>query len=226
MGFLGVNKLNQPDVVFFDCDHTVIDTDCEWTWKNMLADMGRVPEDHRTKQQHYIDLHARGETPAEEYLEFILREFVGQTPDEMQALARKNYENYVRDKIFPGALKEIKMHREHGTPVVLLSGSTRVMVTPIAEAMGFSDVACTELELVDGKYTGGIIGHFCIRDGKLKRGIEYCEEHAMDFGSAIYYGDSISDIQIFEEVGHPIVVNPNSKLNCLAEKRKWKVINW
>lgn len=216
----------QPEVVFFDCDHTVIDTDCEWTWINMLADMGRVPEHYRAKQQHYIELHAKGQTPAKEYLKFILQEFVGQTPDTMQQLAQYNFENYVRNTIFHVAREAIKNHQQQEIPVVLLSGSTRLMVTPIAQAMGFNDIACTELELIDGTYTGGIVGPFCIRDGKLKRGQDYCQQHNMNFGNAMYYGDSISDIQIFEKIGYPVAVNPNPKLKEIADQNHWRIEYW
>jgi HAD superfamily hydrolase (TIGR01490 family) len=218
--------MNQPDVVFFDCDHTVIDTDCEWTWINMLADMGRVSEHYREKQKKYIDLHAKGLTPEREYLDFILQEFVGQTPDSMRQLAQGNFENYIRDKIFAGAREEISKHQDRQIPVVLLSGSTRIMVTPIAGAMGFNDIACTELELIDGIYSGNIVGPFCIREGKLKRGQDYCEQRGMNFGNAIYYGDSISDLQIFEKIGFPVVVNPNSKLAEIAIHKHWAIENW
>ncbi len=218
--------MNQPEVVFFDCDHTVIDTDCEWTWINMLADMGRVPEHYRAKQQYYLDLHAKGQTPEEEYLEFILQEFVGQTPETMQQLAKKNFEIHIRNKIFPAARTAIKNHQQQEIPVVLLSGSTRVMVTPIAVDMGFNDVACTELEIIDGTYTGGLVGPFCIRDGKLKRGLDYCQQHNMNFKKAMYYGDSISDIQIFEKIGYPVTVNPNRKLRETAIQKRWAIENW
>ena len=216
----------QPDVVYFDCDHTVIDTDCELTWINMLADMGRVPEHYRAKQQHYIDLHARGQTPEKEYLEFILREFVGQTPGAMQQLAQYNFESHIESRIFPGARAAVKKHQQQKIPVVLLSGSTRAMVTPIAEALGFADVVCTELELLHGTFTGGIVGPFCIRDGKLRRGLDYCQQHDLDFQNAMYYGDSISDIDIFEKIGSPVAVNPNSKLQEIASQKHWATVNW
>jgi HAD superfamily hydrolase (TIGR01490 family) len=218
--------MNQPEVVFFDCDHTVIDTDCEWTWINMLADMGRVPGHYRAKQNHYINLHAKGLTPEREYLAFILQEFVGQTPDSMQQLAQSNFDDYIRDKVFSGAREEINKHQNQQIPVVLLSGSTRVMVTPIAAAMGFDDIACTELELVDGHYSGDIVGPFCIREGKLKRALDYCEQHQMNFRNAMYYGDSISDLQIFEKIGFPVAVNPNPKLTEIAIQKHWAIENW
>lgn len=219
-------RIDQPDIAFFDCDHTLIDTDCELTWKNMLADLGMVPEEHRAKQQHYVDLHAAGQTPEKEHLEFILREFIGQTPDRMESLARDNFQKYISDKIYPHARMEIEMWKDRGIPVVMLSGSTRVMVTPIAAALGLSDVACTELELEDGTYTGRIVGLFCIRDGKLKRGLQYCRDRGIDFRRAVYYGDSISDIQIFEKVGQAVAVNPNEKLKALARENNWRVVKW
>ena len=218
--------MTRPGIAFFDLDHTLIGTDCELTWKNMLADQGLVPDEQRERQQHYIDLHAKGETPEEEYLEFFLREFVGRTPEEMAALARTNFEEYVQDTIYPQAQEEIRSLQAEGIPAVLLSGSSRVLVTPIAAALGLSDVACTELELVNGRYTGRVDGPFCIREGKLKRGIEYCRLHSKDFSNAVFYGDSISDIPIFESVGQAVVINPNETLEALARKRNWRTVRW
>lgn len=218
--------MNGADIAFLDLDHTLIDTDCELTWKNMLVDLGRVPEEQRAKQQHYIDLHSEGRTPVEEYLEFFLREFIGQTPEEMGALARRNFEGYVKDKIYPKALAEIEALKAQGIPAVLLSGSNRILVTPIARALGVSDVACTELELENGKYTGRIVGPFCIRDGKLQRGLEYCRDHDKDFSRAVFYGDSLSDVPIFEKVGQAVVVNPGEKLRALARERNWRTLRW
>ena len=218
--------MNQPDIAFFDLDNTVIDTDCELTWKHMLADLGRVPNEQRAKQQHYINLHAIGKTPEEEYLEFFLREFVGREPCEMKDLARYNFDNYLQDKLYPQALEEIEALKAQGLPTVLLSGSTRIVVTPIAEALGVCDVVCTELELEGGKYTGGIVGPFCIRDGKLKRLLDYCRRHGKDPRHAMFYGDSVSDIPVFEKVGRAVVVNPNPKLKELAQERNWNMVCW
>lgn len=218
--------MRAPEVAFFDCDYTVIATDSELAWKNMLADIGRVPDDHRALQQHYIDLHAIGQLPVDDYVEFQLREFVGQTAEAMKALAEYNFEHYLRDRILEGAVQEINEHRDRSTRLVLLSGAIRAIITPVAEALGFDDIACTELELVDAKFTGNIVGPFCVGEGKLERCITYCDEHGIEIGNSTYYGDSISDVQLFEKIGAPVVVNPAEELAVLARNRGWTIVSW
>ena len=101
-------EMAKPDILFFDLDHTLIDTDCEWAWKNMLADMGMVAESQRARQDKYIELHAEGKTPAEEYLDFLLSDFVGKTTDEIRRLAERNFDTNIRHTVFPEAVDEIE----------------------------------------------------------------------------------------------------------------------
>ncbi len=42
----------------------------------------------------------------------------------------------------------------------------------------------------------------------------------------MYYGDSISDMQIFEKVGYPVAVNPNRKLSQIAKQKHWAIEHW
>lgn len=218
--------VDPPDIVFFDLDYTLINTDTELTWKNLLADLGIVPEEERAQQQHYIDLHGVGETPAEEYLEFLLRDFRGKTIEEMQALAVRNFTTYVQDQVYAEAIALIDSLGSRGIPAVLLSGSNRILVTPVAEAVGITDIVCTELETVDGKFTGKIVGEFCIRGGKLKQAEDYCRNFGTTLDEVEFYGDSMSDIPIFEAVGRPHVVNPSPKLSELATDKGWPILRW
>jgi phosphoserine phosphatase len=73
------------------------------------------------------------------------------------------------------------------------------MVAPVAEVMGFDNVACIELKTIDGTYTGGIVDHCCSRDCKLQRGQDDCQQHNLDFNDAMYYGDSLSEIRFLEK---------------------------
>ena len=110
--------------------------------------------------------------------------------------------------------------------VVLLSGSNRILVTPIARHFGINEIVCTEMEVINGCYTGQIIGDLCIREGKLKKAQNYCMKNSILPDQVGFYGDSLSDLQIFNWVKWPNVVNPNDKLRAIAEKRQWEIVNW
>ena len=40
------------------------------------------------------------------------------------------------------------------------------------------------------------------------------------------YADSTSDLPLFEAVGFPVAVNPETRLAALARKRGWLVEHW
>jgi HAD superfamily hydrolase (TIGR01490 family) len=218
--------MDNPDIIFFDLDHTLIDTDCEWAWKHMLADMGLVPESQRARQDYYIELHAEGKTPAEEYLEFLTSDFVGKTTDEMSRLAEKNFDANIRHKVFPEAVDEIEGILSAGGKPVLLSGSFRPIVGSVAAHLGFEEIVCTELEVVGGRFTGRLESEFCIREGKLKRARDYCTQHDHQLCDAVFFGDSLSDVQVFEQVAQANVVNPRPGLARLAKQNGWRIVHW
>ena len=214
------------DYFFFDLDHTLIDIDCEWSWKNMLVDMGMAPESHRARQDHYMELHALGKTPIEEYVDFLMRDFTGKTTDEMGQLAVKNFETRIRDKVFPDAMAEIGKVKSTGGRPVLLSGSFRPIVEPVAAFLEVSEIVCSELEVAEGKFTGELASEFCIREGKLNRAREYCAGHGRQLDEVGFFGDSLSDLQIFEQVGLATVVNPGPELARIARQNGWCIVNW
>ena len=218
--------MNSPGIVFFDLDHTLIDTDCEWAWKNMLADMGLVPDSQRARQDRYMELHAEGKTPAEEYLDFILGDFVGNTTERMSGLARRNFDVNIRQTVFRQAVDGIEGVLSTGGKPVLLSGSVRPILEPVAAHLGFEEILCSELEVIEGRFSGRLASEFCIREGKLKRARDYCAQQGRSLRETGFFGDSLSDVQMFEQVGQATVVNPRPRLARLAKQNGWRVVHW
>lgn len=216
----------QPDVAFFDMDHTMLAVDCEQTWKILMLDRGACSEKDGAMAQHYIELHAAGKTPREEYLEFLLRDFVGHTPEEIEPLARENFAKYIRHEVFADAVTTLARYREQNIPTVLLSGSNRPIIEPIAAHLGVTDVICTELEIHEGRFTGLVDGLYRIQEHKVSGAVDWCHIHNTHPSHAAFYGDSMSDIPMFEIVGQPHVVNPSESLVAMAEERGWSILRW
>ena len=216
----------QPDIAFFDMDHTVLAVDCEQTWKTLLVDHGICAEGDLALAQRYIDLHAIGETPREEYVQFLLRDFVERSPDELERLARENFEKYIRHEVYPDAVKTIRRYHELGIPTILLTGSNRLISKPVAEYLGVSAVICTELEMHEGRFTGRIDGLYRIQEHKVSGAIDWCRAEGTDPKRVAFYGDSMSDIPMFEIVGQPFVVNPSDRLAGMADEQGWEILRW
>ncbi|MBN2013335.1 HAD-IB family hydrolase [candidate division KSB1 bacterium] len=214
-----------PEVVFFDMDYTILKNDCDVLWKNFLADMKVAPESARERANYYLDLHHKGELPVAEYIDFQWKEFAGNTPDIMQLLSQKHYEEYVQKYIYPDAVKEIEKYREQDIPIVIITGTNRIIATPISVALR-AELIASDLEIKNGKFTGKIDGPFMIKENKLKLAQEYCQKRQTSFDKVVFYADSINDAELLDMVGQAIVVNPHDKLLELAHAKNWRIVSW
>ncbi|CAK0799147.1 unnamed protein product, partial [Prorocentrum cordatum] len=214
----------RASIAFFDCDYTVLGTDCELEWKAMLIDRGVAPEGDRERAAHFMDLHDQGRTPVEEYTAFLLRDFVGQMPEDVSRISRECFQSRLVDKLFSQVPEELARY-DHK---VLLSGSFRPIVLPVSEHFGFDSLVCSELELgSDGLYTGQRRGPLAIKEAKLAGAEAYCRERGARLADAAFYGDSLSDLPVLLRAGRPHCVNPRSaELVAVAEERGWPVLSW
>ena len=55
--------MDNPDIMFFELDHTLIDIDYEWAWKSMLADMNLVPNSQRALLRNWLGANASEKMP-------------------------------------------------------------------------------------------------------------------------------------------------------------------
>lgn len=218
--------MNQPDVAFFDMDHTVLSIDADVSWKNFLVDNGLAPEEDRTKVNYYWHLYIQGRSPVEEFVQFQLREFIGHTLEEMRMLAQCHFEEQLQPNIYPDAQRVILEYQKHTTPTLLLTGTNRIIAEPIAEALRITALLATEPEIIDGRFTGGISGPFLAKKEKLKKAKEYCESIKSSLPRAAFFADSINDVELLESVGFPVAVNPAENLLSVAKARRWKIESW
>ena len=196
------------DLVFFDMDHTLIDHDCDVSWKEFMIDKGLAPESDRSEIQRYFDLYLQGELPIEEFLKFQLRQMSGLTVSELATLAQQHFDQCVASRFFPQALVEIEHYKERGVPIVILTATNEAVAGPVAEFLEVDALIGTKLEQVDGLYTGRIVEPFCIAQGKVTLASAFCQQRSVDLQHVLYFGDSSSDIPMMQAVGHQVMINP------------------
>ncbi|MCP2314745.1 HAD-superfamily subfamily IB hydrolase, TIGR01490 [Nocardia amikacinitolerans] len=92
-----------------------------------------------------------------------------------------------------------------GTRIVLVSGSFDAALRPIAEQVGADAMLCTDLEVVDGRYTGAVMRTMVGPDkaAALRR---YAAATGIDLRDCAAFGDHHTDIAMFDLVGHAVVV--------------------
>ena len=74
--------------------------------------------------------------------------------------------------------------------------------------------------IADGVYTGELAGPFCYGPGKVEAITDLARWENFDLGQCYAYSDSASDLPMLEAVGHPVAVNPDAKLERIAQPQR------
>lgn len=163
--------------------------------------------------------------------EFINRKyyesFRGRSVAEVRDCARSWYADLRRrrdDLFIQPALMALRRHQKQGTEIVLVSGSSVEILTPLAEELDVAHMLATRVEQEDGRYTGVIRPPQTIGRGKAEAVRAFLEAHPCDAAACFAYGDHHSDIPMLEAVGRPCVVAGDPVLEAHAAARSWPVL--
>lgn len=124
--------------------------------------------------------------------------------------------------IAPQGLARLREHQSRGDKVILLSASPQFAVEPVARHLDIP-YRCTELEVVNGKFTGRIVGEPCYGEGKRYWGARIADEHHTPLSACTFYTDSFTDRPLLDAVGHPVAVNPDRQLARYARRKGWPI---
>jgi len=149
----------------------------------------------------------------------------GVTVDEMTVLCEHVVNKHLVGAIRPEMYPEIEFHKRNNAEIVILSSVIIQICRPLGSYIGANEVICTEMDAVDGVFTGSAENKFCFEDEKRVRLKQYCEVNNYSLREAYYYGDSIDDLSALEVVGHPVCVHPDRKLFRVAHKKDWRVLS-
>jgi len=210
----------------FDMDGTLIDNDCDVSWKVFLVGAGLAPRSDLELAQKYYEDYAAGTLDSREFLHFQLREFIGRTAEEMAALCQRHFDEVVRAKCRPGAAECVRRAKNNGARTAILSSTNTMISEPVRVFFGIDQTCGTTLQLENGRFTGDIDGEYAL--GKNK--IAFMRRLAADVGAVpeevAAYGDSANDIPLLSAVGAPAAVAPTPGLEEEARKRNWPILSW
>ena len=139
-----------------------------------------------------------------------------------KVMCDKWFEDSLVHYIAPKAITRLREHERRGDVVILLSASTQFAVEPVARHLNVP-YCCTQVEIVDDAFTGDVVGMHCYAEGKKYWGERIAQERKENLADCTFYSDSYSDHWLMDIVGHPVAVNPDSKLAALARRKRWPV---
>jgi HAD superfamily hydrolase (TIGR01490 family) len=152
--------------------------------------------------------------------------YAGLPSERIRSLVQPCFEELLRPSLFEEALACVREHHRAGRDIVFVTGSIDFIMAPLAEHLGARAVLAPTLVERDGKFTGELDGPPVGQTEKARRVRAYAEHQGLDLSASFAYGDSIADVPMLQEVGHPHAVNPDQALSGTARRLGWPVVQW
>ncbi|HWU33475.1 MAG TPA: phosphoserine phosphatase SerB [Marmoricola sp.] len=107
----------------------------------------------------------------------------------------------------PGARTTIRTLKRLGYRFAIVSGGFTQITDRLAASLGIDFAAANELEVVDGKLTGRVVGEIVDRPGKAKALRRFADELGLPVGATIAIGDGANDLDMLNVAGLGIAFN-------------------
>jgi HAD superfamily hydrolase (TIGR01490 family) len=143
----------------------------------------------------------------------------------VRLIVAETLDEIVDPMVYGEAVDLIEEHKQAGRDVIIISSSGTEVVEPIGERLGVDRAIGTQVEIVDGRYTGEIV-FYAYGEGKAEAMRALAEENGYDLAECYSYSDSATDLPMLDIVGHPFCVNPDAPLRRLALERGWPVLDF
>ena len=91
----------------------------------------------------------------------------GRSEDAYIANSERLFRRAIAKLIYPEARQLIEAHRAKGHSIAIISSATPYQVLPAAKDLGVDNVYATDLEVIDGRFTGGVVTPTCFGEGKV-----------------------------------------------------------
>jgi HAD superfamily hydrolase (TIGR01490 family) len=156
--------------------------------------------------------------------EMLFNVYAGVSEDRLLTLASEVVEQVLKPALFKGSRELVRQCHESGHRVVLISGALDIHMRLFAKEIGADDVIANKLEIKDRYATGKLMRPVVAGPEKAVLVREHAKQHGFDLEKCFAYSDSYSDVPMLSVVGHPAAVNPDSKLERLAQVYSWPII--
>ena len=150
----------------------------------------------------------------------------GRSRAELEALARGFVERDVAGGLRKQARAVIEEHKAAGDRLIIASAAVDLIVSPMAEALGFDGYICTNLQWDrDDRLLAPLHGENCYGEEKLARVKAYFDGVRPE-GPISFYSDHVTDLPCLVWADRGVAVNPNPPLRRQAPANGVEVVDW
>ena len=138
-------------------------------------------------------------------------------------LGEQIYDETMAQRIWQGTRDLALRHLAAGERVWLVTATPVELANILSSRLGLTGALGTVAEARDGVYTGRLVGGLLHGEAKAAAVRALAAREGLDLALCSAYSDSANDLPMLQLVGHPHVVNPDSRLLAEARERGWPV---
>ena len=213
-------------LALFDLDHTLLPIDSDFEWGDFLARKGIVDRAwFRRRNEEFYAQYKAGTLDMDAYLAFGLAPLAAHDRATLDAMHAEFMRDVIEPNIKPSALALVAKHRDAGDLCAVVTATNAFVTGPIAFRFGIEHLVATVPAQENGRFTGGVRGEPCFREGKVARTEEWLERLGLgwtSFSASTFYSDSRNDIALLEHVTVPVATNADPTLAAHAAERGWR----
>jgi len=153
----------------------------------------------------------------------FIRFIDGIEENDMKKIVSEFYKKRLSKILYKDAIVMIKKMKAEGFKIYLISASAEFYLSELYNIAEVDKVIGTRFTLEHGLHRNEILGENCKGEEKVIRLKQVLKEENMevDFESSYMFSDSLSDLPLFNLVGHPYLINFR-KNHDKIEILKWK----
>jgi HAD superfamily hydrolase (TIGR01490 family) len=213
---------------FFDLDKTILATSSSLAFARPFYRGGLLARSDVLKSAYaqFTYLSSGADHDQMEAMRHYMSELVkGWDVEQVRRIVAETLDEIVDAAVYEEAVDLIEEHKEAGRDVIIISSSGTEVVEPIGERLGVDRAIGTQVEIVDGHYTGEIL-FYAYGQGKADAMHALAVENGYDLADCYAYSDSMTDLPMLAAVGHPFCVNPDAALRTAAIVRGWPILDF
>jgi len=212
---------------FFDFDETLIDVNTSKVGFRWLYDNKLLTNSYLLKVMIFNFLYKIKLLSEKQMADSLMSFYKNKKLSYFEEHADSFYQDLIKHHFAPNILAQLEHHKKKDHIIVIVSGSIRYYLEPVAKDIGIDHLICTDLEIGDdGLLTGKPIGQICIGQYKKELTLKLVEELNIDLKQSFAYGNDGIDIPFMELVGNPIAVEPSPKLRKVALNKNWSILKY
>lgn len=189
-------------LIVFDVDSTLVQGE---VIEMLAAHAGVEPE-----VREITDAAMRGELNFTESLERRVRLLEGLPEPVLDEVADAI-------QLTPGARTTVRTLKRLGFRCGVVSGGFSRIIQRIVNDLGLDFAAANDLEVVDGKLTGRVVGEIIDRPGKATALRRFAGEYGIPLAQCVAVGDGANDIDMLRAAGMGVAFNAKPALREVAD---------